>query len=348
MKKEQIDLCGFDDNWLRIIMIPIVGILMSVIHEGWFFNESWGSIFRHGFIGITFTIFYWEGSRFITLQMRKRIPEIDKTGKRLLIQGVLIIVYSVIASIFVTYVFSKLMPDQRIYPDNPILVIATTFLVIFLFISIYEGVYLFYQWKKTLLEKEIVKQEHIRSQLAGLRNQVNPHFLFNSLNTLMNIVADDQKLAIRYLQKLSKVFRYVLENREEQIISLESELEFIDNYIFMQKERFQENLIVKMDIPENIKIKKMPPLSLQILFENAIKHNIISSKKPLTIDVSLNEDSKLVVRNNLQLKSQIMDSTKIGLENIRKRYQYFTSEEVEVFENESYFTVILPLIDLQN
>jgi len=154
---------------------------------------------------------------------------------------------------------------------------------------------------------------------------------------------EDQQLAVNFLKKLSKVYRYVLENREAQTIPLSQELDFIHSYVFLQKERFKGSLEVDIEISDNYLEQHIIPLSLQILFENAIKHNIISRKKPLLIEVAVN-NGKLMIRNNLQRKEQVMDSTKVGLKNIRTRYRFFTEETVDVKEDEQYFAVAIPLL----
>ena len=195
------------------------------------------------------------------------------------------------------------------------------------------------------MEKESVKRAHIQSQWEGLRNQVNPHFLFNSMNTLMNIIGTDQDLAKRFLIKLSKVYRYILESREDPLIPMKEELEFIYSYVFLQQERFKGNLKVQIDISREWIDHYIVPLSLQVLFENAIKHNVISSRRPLQIQVSVNSDGTcLEVRNNLQRKSQVIHSTKVGLENLQKRYELLTGKDIEVLETETFFAVSIPLI----
>ncbi|MCB0662140.1 MAG: histidine kinase, partial [Saprospiraceae bacterium] len=314
------DYLGFDDRIYRLIGIPIVGFSMPFLFFGHTIHEPVSVLWIPWMISTIMSVLYWEGSTQFLIFWRKRMPHIEETGKRIMYQIGTVVVYSILVESLVGFIFSCIPSTAN--EAHPISGLAGTYLLVFLVLSVYEAIFLYVQWKKALLEKELVKQEHIRSQLEGLRNQVNPHFLFNSLNTLMSIVADDQQLAIRYVQKLSKVFRYVLENRDEQLIRLETELDFIDNYVFLQKERFQENLQVKIDIKEQDKNSFIVPLSLQILFENAIKHNIISKKNPLTIEVFTNEDGKLVVRNNLQVKNNVMPGTKVGLENIKKRYAF--------------------------
>ena len=181
--------------------------------------------------------------------------------------------------------------------------------------------------------------------MEGLKSQVNPHFLFNSLNTLIYIIPENTDRAIQFVQKLSKVYRYILEIRDKKLIPLEEELDFLHSYIFLLKERFGDNLEVNLSIPSDILVQQVVPLSLQILFENAIKHNIISDKHPLKIEVFF-KDEKLVVQNNLQLKKQAMPSTKVGLQNIKNRYAFFTDEKVDINDDGPYFKVTLPLIKM--
>ncbi len=340
MIKNMEHYLGFNDLRFRLIGTPLIGFFMPFL----FFNRGWKDwpdlLLGSWIISIFMTILYWEGARRITAWSRKRHPEFSKTGKRI-IQTVVVVISYAIAIDFLTGItlMKWLMPPDCVPPSG----LAGTYLLILFILAVYEAVFLYDQWKNALLEQERVRREHVRSQLEGLRSQVNPHFLFNSLNTLMSIIPDDSQLAVSYLQRLSKVFRYVLENRDEQLIALETELDFIEHYVFLQKERFRENLKVRMEVPENLKNLKIVPLSLQILFENAIKHNIVSEKKPLTIEVFA-RDAKLVVRNNLQRKSQVMDSTKFGLDNIRRRYHFFTEETVDVQEDAQYFTVAIPLL----
>jgi len=189
--------------------------------------------------------------------------------------------------------------------------------------------------------------KHIKSELQGLRNQVNPHFLFNSMNTLMNIIHEDQDLAASFLKKLSKVYRYILESRDDFLIPLEKELTFIQSYVFLQKERFKNNLEVQIEVADELLDKQILPLTLQLLFENAIKHNVISNKYPLHINVYVEGGDTLVVKNNLKRRPQAMPSTGVGLESIRSRLKYFTKVEVKVQKTAEAFIVKIPLLSVQ-
>jgi len=344
-KDDKWKYVGFNDTWFSIIGIFLLSLFLTIL----FFNnldDTWFLFVKRVFGGISFTAMYWLGLRYLMLCLRKRYHGLEHTMKRLVIVALIIIFIGPLAGFALNFVLDTLaewVNYERMYQGDNKNKVLPTYFACFFMIAVYEAIYFYYQLKQSIEEREQAKQAQIRSELAGLRNQVNPHFLFNSMNTLMNIVIEDQQLAVNFLKKLSKVYRYVLENREAQTIPLSQELDFIHSYVFLQKERFKGNLEVTFDIDDQHLTQHIIPLSLQILFENAIKHNIISRKKPLLIEVLVNE-GKLVILNNLQRKEQVMDSTKVGLENIKTRYHFFTAETVEVKENEQYFAVAIPLL----
>jgi LytS/YehU family sensor histidine kinase len=199
-------------------------------------------------------------------------------------------------------------------------------------------------WRQAEINAEKLKAAHISSQFETLKNQVNPHFLFNSLNVLTNLVYDDQDTAAKFIKQLSQVYRYVLESKDRNLVSLKIELEFVDSFIFLQKMRFGESLHVSINVPEDMRMHLVPPLAIQMLLENAIKHNIVSKNNPLNIDLYI-EKNVLVVKNNLQRKNIIPEeSSGIGLKNIAERYNYLTNLEVKVLEQDGLYMVKLPLI----
>ncbi|MEM6317765.1 MAG: histidine kinase [Bacteroidota bacterium] len=336
---------GFNDTWFIIMGIPLISLFLSLL----FFSEStdsWQMFARQVIGGMPFTAMYWICVRYCMLYLRQKYDSIEHTMRRLVTIALIILTVSPFLGGCLNLLLdflAELVNYERIYSGRQENKVLPTYFACFFMVAIYEAIYFYYQLKQSITEREQAKQEQIKSELAGLRNQVNPHFLFNSMNTLMNIVLEDQQLAVHFLRKLSKVYRYVLENREEQIIPLRKELDFIHSYVFLQKERFKGNLEVVISVDDSQLEHHIIPLSLQILFENAIKHNVISRKKPLKIEVFV-ENGKLVVRNNLQRKEQIMDSTKVGLQNIKTRYQFFTEESVCVEESNQFFTVAIPLL----
>lgn len=209
--------------------------------------------------------------------------------------------------------------------------------------SILIGIEFFDSWKRSLVEKEQLKRESIAAEFTTLKNQVNPHFLFNSLNTLTSLIEENAPLATEYVMKMSSVYRYVLSQRDKETVALGEELHFIQSYIYLNKIRFGNNLLIHIHVPVSYHDKKIATLSLQMLLENAIKHNIISTQKPLSITIGI-ADGKVFVRNNLQRKTRMDDSNGIGLSNIVHRYSFLTKDEVEIIDDGEIFMVSLPLI----
>ncbi len=350
-KADRIKYLGFDDTLLGLFGVPIAGFIFPILFLGGF-DGGWENFKAKWMETTVHVIIYFFALRYMMIYLRKNYPEFEQTGKRISIQSILLIIMGVAVGNTIHFLFQFLFCEQLGWfihehneiKENPLL---ATYFTTFAIVGGYEAKYFYNQLRQSIEEREVAKQAQIRSELEGLRNQVNPHFLFNSMNTLMNLVVADQQLAVSFLKKLSKVYRYVLESRDEQLIPLKKELDFIHSYVFLQEERFKGNFEVDIHIPEDYLCHKIIPLSLQILFENAIKHNIISRKKPLRIEVFI-EEEKLVVRNNLQRKEQVMHSTRVGLENIKTRYNYFTNKAVEVLENEEYFIVKIPIIKVED
>lgn len=200
-------------------------------------------------------------------------------------------------------------------------------------------------WREVAINSEKMKKEAMVAKYESLKNQVNPHFLFNSLNALTNLVYEDQDLAAKFIKKLSEVYRYVLESRDKELVKLEDELNFVKSYVFLQKIRHENGLEVSYHV-ENAQQLDIVPLALQMLLENAIKHNIVSEEEPLKVEIKV-MDNQLVVSNNLQRKniSQIQH-VGVGLENIKARYQFLTESPVTIEETKSTFTITLPLLNL--
>lgn len=176
-------------------------------------------------------------------------------------------------------------------------------------------------WKRSIIEKEVLEKANVRSQLESLRTQINPHFLFNSLNALQSLVETDPQKSKEFIQQLSKVYRYVLEHKDELVVELKDEMNFIESFIYLNKIRFGENLQFTTHLEAQYMHQFIPPLTLQILIENAIKHNIISSEKPLHIQINSNGADGITVTNNLQMRNEKVESTGIGLNNLSERYR---------------------------
>jgi len=209
------------------------------------------------------------------------------------------------------------------------------------------GIFLLNKWKQSATEAEKFKKENLEFRFDMLRNQVNPHFLFNSLNTLASLIYENQDQASDFVRQLAKVYRYVLENKDKELITLKEENEFLNSYLYLVQIRFAGGLQIDMNLDLENK-GMLPPMTVQLLIENAIKHNVVSASKPLRIQIFTNDENQLVVNNGLQKKSSPEPSTKTGLDNIKNRYNFLSDRNIEVLETEESFTVKVPLIFDEN
>ncbi|MEQ9300658.1 MAG: histidine kinase [Cyclobacteriaceae bacterium] len=192
-------------------------------------------------------------------------------------------------------------------------------------------------------DKAIIQKDLLVSQYENLKSQVNPHFLFNSFSVLQSLIETDPEKAGQFLAKLSKLYRYILENEHESMVSLEKELAILDDYSFLLRMRHHESVQIKVDIKEELLTAFVPSMSLQMLIENAVKHNKFSSREPLEIKI-YSDNNYLVVSNKVSRKGESVSSTKIGLENIKSRYEFQTSEPLVVEETEGRFVVKMPIL----
>ncbi len=217
--------------------------------------------------------------------------------------------------------------------------------LILLFVHfIRSGIYFYNQWHRYLVQSEKLKKETIKVQFESLKQQVNPHFLFNSLNALSSLIYKDQDMAAKFVEQLSKVYRYVLENKDKELVTLHTELDFIYSYLFLLKIRFRENLQVDIQVPDELQNHQVAPLTMQLLMENAIKHNIVSRDEPLYINVFV-EGDYIIIKNNLQLRESREESTGVGLKNIINRYKFITDKKVGVEVTAENFIAKLPLLN---
>jgi len=201
--------------------------------------------------------------------------------------------------------------------------------------------------KQSEVFHEQLKQAEILSKYESLKNQINPHFLFNSFSVLTSLIYKDQDMAADFTTQLSKIYRYVLENKNKDLVSLKEEKRFVESFFFLLKIRHAEAISLNMTLDIELNRFQIPPLALQMLIENAIKHNSFTVKKPLEVDVFIDTEGFLVVQNNIQKRVSKPDSTQMGLSNIKERFALHTSEEVLIECENERFTVRMPLLAAQ-
>ncbi len=338
---------GFDDRLVMVMVIPVLSFIIPIIFMGCRFNRYPLFTWDKYITTFVITTVLWIGNRWIMIYSRRKYPLFADVRKRLTVQSVSMFVFTVVFSNFLGYLADDVFFDHghsHFMSDILINTNSASLFCVIMIMAIYETIYFKNQLRASVEEAENLKRESLSAQLNALRTQVNPHFLFNNLNTLSSLIPENPKHAVDFVQQLSKVYRHILEVKEEKSILLKDELEVLNAYTFLLKTRFDKNLEVNIHIASEKLLKRIVPLSLQILMENAIKHNIVSAEKPLQINVFA-ENGSLVVSNNLQMKNQINESTGIGLENIRNRYKLLSDKPVKVTSNATNFTVSIPLID---
>jgi LytS/YehU family sensor histidine kinase len=339
---------AFNDLPMMLFAIPVLSFIVPIVFFDCRFNRPPYLTWTQYLITFTVISLLWIANRYLMILVRKRYPLFRDVRKRLILQTTAMISFTIAGDNLLHLLISKIIPGKEtivVFGADEIInrTAADVFCVIAI-MCIYESIYFMLALKDSVEEKEMLKRESLQAQLNALLTQVNPHFLFNNLNTLSSLIPENPKHAIDFVQQLSKVYRHILDVKDEKSIFLKEELDVLNAYTFLLQTRFGKNLAVNINIPDEKLEKKIVPLSLQILMENAIKHNIVSADKPLHIDVFA-ENGSLILSNNLQVKNQINESTGIGLDNIRNRYKLLGDKEVKVTEDDNSFTVSIPLIE---
>jgi two-component system LytT family sensor kinase len=281
----------------------------------------------------------------------KYYPFEKNITKRIIIQlvlgwGFVKIIFIPMVLLFTNTVFIKFhvtLPYQNLNKLNIITFLLLAFTLSTLISLGFIANHFFKLWKENAIYAANLEKEKSQVQFDNLRNQLNPHFLFNSLTSLDSLIQENPILARQFLQQLSKVFRYVLQSKEKGVVSLKTELDFIKHYVQLLQTRFGEALQVNFMIEKEDLEKQIAPVTLQILIENAIKHNIISQSKPLIINILTNGKS-LSLSNNLQRKKQVETSNGQGLKNLETLYHFLSHEALEIIEKNDSFIVKVPLI----
>ncbi|MCB0761012.1 MAG: histidine kinase [Flavobacteriales bacterium] len=332
----------FKTIWIQILVVLII----SVLAAAWFTGGRVFTEFRVFFWGTlwsaTIWITQWFGNGLLTNWLNNKINWIERPMRRLVLGVMLQSLYSTIAILVVCGVFEWIVGGGIRDPWNWALVTSGIAIKISLLISgIFTAMSFFSNWKSKEAEAERLRAEMMSYKYESLRNQLNPHFLFNSFNLLSELVYEDQDLAVRFIGKLSKVYRYVLDSRNKERVTLKEELEFIETYTFLLSTRFEGAFKVHMDVSPTEE-QYLVPMSLQLLIENAVKHNELSVQSPLSIEV-IQSGNRISVSNPVRPKKVGEDSSGVGLENIVSRYKFFTDDPVQITKDDK-FTVSLPIL----
>lgn len=343
-KKKRIKYLGFNDFWFSVLGIVILSFGAAYVFNDGFYRLTFVETSIAWAVALFFSICDWFINRSILIRLRKKYPNLNDS-----VQRILFLFFAIVTTVVVvdfigvhlfSYVFENISYNFQERSRALVVIISLTIMTM----AMYEAIYFYVRLKKSIREEEQSKQAIVQAQLDALRNQAQPHFFFNTLTTLRDIIDQNSKEdAKEFVDKLSEMYRFLLEAGNAHLIPLRDELKFSKAYIHIQSERFGENLKLNWNIPNASLDAMIVPMSLQLLLENAIKHNVISKAKPLVVTIHI-EGNSIIVFNEIQVKSTQLPSTKLGLKNIETRYALLTDRLVNIGNIGNQFSVSLPLL----
>ena len=341
MVRERLNDIGF-----RLILIPAFGIVIPIV-SGMIADVTltqWKLKLSFLFtVGIAFLI--WEGNRYLLFTLRSYFNWFNKPIRKIIALFLAISFYTIPVSALLIVVWYKLFHETVNWS-----VVTTATLIIMVcvvFIThVYETVFLVREAEDEKLKKEQLERARAEAELEALKNQIDPHFIFNSLNTLSHLIEEKPHKAKLFNDNLADVYRYILQNKARELVLLREELAFLDDYFSLLKIRFENAVQLEVSIPAELFDQYLiPPISLQILVENAIKHNEFSDAVPLVITIEMHKE-ELIIQNRVRKKILRKASSRIGLNNLGERYKLTTNKEIEIKEEENNFTVSLPVLKI--
>ncbi len=330
------------ENKIALLSIGIIFTVFTLVKFLFFPGQNLKWHVVTGLVGLVFIFFFGFIVRAIDIYLDRVFPFERNIFKRIAIQflvtlTVLFVFRYASAIIFLEKVHMQISRELWI-----VSFVINTFMVLSIILSIF-GYHFFSRWKEEKVRAAELDKEKALVQYDNLRNQLNPHFLFNALSSLNSLIFENPQLASDFLQQLAKVYRYVLEHKEKNLVTLQTEINFVNHYAQLLKTRFESAVEITYQLSDESRELKIVPVTLQILFENAVKHNIVSTATPLRIVIS-DEDGMLVVQNNIQRKQRVESSNGQGLENLKNLYRYLSVRKVLVVEDPDTFAVKIPLI----
>jgi sensor histidine kinase YesM len=331
----------------RFLVINVVFLIIILFIDGGFTIALINS--KRGFYYISsFVLFMciWETNDYLIQKAKnKKIHnELFTHGKILIITVLVLTVISGIIYYIWLFEFNIYLNIEK---DEPWSVFKIDMLRAVGLTVVFAGLNQFF-WissdkKKLELSILALKKEVINSKYSSLKSQISPHFLFNSLNTLTSLIYEDRDLASDFVSGLASCYRYILDNKEQDLVTLDKEMQFLDSFIFMMKVRHNEAITIHTAIHKMHLSKLIPTLSIQMLVENALKHNYYSKEKPIKIEIYI-DHNRILITNNLKKRLDSQESTQLGLKNIKNRYAFYTKEEVIIENSNHTFKVSMPLL----
>ena len=341
--REKINDIGF-----RILLIPFFGISIPLITGMIPHNEFSAWQIKLSYLYTIFIAFViYEGTRYLHFTLRTYFDWLNKPVQKVIALLITIPFYTVPVSVLLLVGWYNLFMNgvvnwSVVKSASLIILVAVLFLV-----HIYETVFLVKQTENDQLKKEQLERSRVEAELEALKNQIDPHFIFNSLNTLSHLIEDKPSRAKQFNDNLADVYRYILQNKKRDLVLLREEVVFLEDYFSLLKIRFENAVQLIMDLDSTLLDQYLlPPISLQVLMENAIKHNEFSDKNPLIMSLIL-DNGELVFYNFVRQKMLRRPSSKTGLQNLSERYRLITQRSIGIKEEEKTFAVRLPLLKIE-
>jgi sensor histidine kinase YesM len=338
-----------NDTTMRMVGIPFFGLAIPNL------TGLFGALtFRDGlywfgyvyFISLAFLI--WQGNRYLLFRTRKRFTWFDKPIEKLVLLFMNNIFYTTPLTVAWLCLWYNLAGFSAIKWDV-ILIVALVNVICVLFVThVYETVFMVKEQQNEQLKNSELQRAKAEAELAALKNQIDPHFIFNSLNTLTHLIKTDPPVAHEFTENLAEVYRYILSQKDQTLVLLDDELEFTHKYTDLLHLRFGNSLMIKKRFNGTLgKSFLIPPTSVFIAFENAVKHNEISEKNPMHIDVDVYEGN-LIISNSLRERKTRMHSSKIGLKNLEERFRLVTGKGIQAEKKGDKFIVEFPLTPISD
>ncbi|GAB2576798.1 sensor histidine kinase [Spirosoma areae] len=300
----------------------------------------------NAFIAITAGILCWNMARWAVLRVQQRYPGLANTRQRLVWLAMALPVFVSFAWLL-RHLIRFLIDGTFQYYSNAVELsrnIGIQIFYHFIYFAIYEGWYILQQWQRETIETNTLEKVSLQSQLTSLQHQVNPHFLFNSLNSLSSLIGENPVRADAFLDELTSVFRYLLQASDRHLVPLHDEVAFIRSYFHLLQTRYRAGLVLKLTIDEPHESLLIPPLTLQVLVENAVRFNVILPEQPLHVNIYTTPDQRLHVANTLQRKTLRVETAGAGLSNLATRFELLNEGELVIEEQPGWFVVSLPLM----
>jgi sensor histidine kinase YesM len=338
-----------NDTLMRVIGIPFFGVIIPNV-SGLFGNLSFtDQSYWAGYIYfIILAAMIWQGNRYLLFRTRKRFTWFDKPIEKLILLLVNNIFYTSPLTIAWLCMWYRLAGFDKVNWGAIQLVVLINVICVLFVTHVYETVFMVKEQQSEQLKNAELSRAKAEAELAALKNQIDPHFMFNSLNSLSYLISKDQNKALLFTENLAEVYRYILSQKEQTLVLLEDELDFTHKYTELLHLRFGKALHFKKHFNGALdKQFLIPPTSVFVALENAVKHNEISEQYPLQVDIDLKEDH-LVISNKIRTKRNLQHSSKIGLKNLDERFRLVTGKNIRSGKNEEeIFKVELPLIPLK-